>query len=146
MSDTDRFVDPSAETFANFKALDRDQPILMLNMLRFKDRATYPDDHPLAGKGLTGAEAYSEYGRTSGPIFSRVGGIIVWRGNFETTVIGPVEEYWDQVFIARYPTAHAFLEMVTDPEYRKAVVNRQAAVLTSRLLRHGESDTGDTFG
>ncbi len=140
MTYIDHYVDPSPELFAAFKALSRETPILMLNMLRFRDLAAYPENHPLANQALTGADAYKNYGRESGPVFSRVGGEIAWRGNYETMVIGPNDEYWDTVFIARYPNAHAFLEMVTDPDYRVAVVHRQAAVATSRLIRFGESD------
>ncbi|MEM1131957.1 MAG: DUF1330 domain-containing protein [Pseudomonadota bacterium] len=134
----ENYVDPSPELFAAFKALPRDKPINMINMLRFHEKAVYPEDHPLADKGMSGAEAYVEYGKTSGPIFQRVGGEVIWRGAYETMVIGPNDEYWDAVFVARYPHAGGFLEMVTDPEYRKAVVNRQAAVKTSRLIRCGD--------
>lgn len=134
----EHFVDLSPALFAAFKDLPRDTPINMINMLRFREQAVYPDDHRLAGKGLSGAEAYSQYGEESGPIFQRVGGTIIWRGGFEAMVIGPDDEHWDAVFIARYPGASAFLEMVTDPAYRKAVVNRQAAVATSRLIRCGD--------
>lgn len=140
------YLDPSPENFAHFKSLDRNTPILMLNMLRFHEQARYPEGHPKAKDGMTGAEAYRAYGLESGPIFTRVGGSIVWRGRFEGMVIGPGDEQWDAVFIARYPNAHAFLEMVKDPDYAKAVVNRQAAVLNSRLIRFGESeDTGELF-
>ena len=145
MCDESNYVDPDPQQFAIFKGLDRDQPIHMLNMLRFKEKATYPKDHPRAEEALSGAQAYAFYGVDSGPIFQRVGGSIVWRGEFQATVIGPGDERWDSIFIARYPTAHAFLEMVTDPDYRIAVVNRQAAVLTSRLIRLSSSDIGDTF-
>lgn len=139
------YVDPGREQFAFFKGLDRDQPIYMLNMLRFNDSATYPEDHPRAGESLTGAEAYDLYGVESGPIFQRVGGSIVWRGDFQATVTGPEAERWDRIFIAHYPSTHAFLEMVTDPDYRVAVINRQAAVLTSRLIRLSQQAVGDTF-
>ena len=142
----DRYLDPTREAFDAFKALPRDVPIQMLNLLRFHESAQYPDDHPNAGKGWTGARAYREYGKTSGPIFERVGGAIIWRGQMECMVIGPDDKQWDSAFIARYPTSGAFMEMVTDPEYQKAVVNRQAAVLTSRLIRFGEIDGPDTFG
>ncbi|WP_417612978.1 DUF1330 domain-containing protein [Parasphingorhabdus sp.] len=142
----DRYLDPTREAFDAFKALPRDVPIQMLNLLRFHESAQYPDDHPNAGKGWTGARAYREYGKTSGPIFERVGGTIIWRGQMECMVIGPDDKQWDSAFIARYPTSGAFMEMVTDPEYQKAVVNRQAAVLTSRLIRFGEIDGPDTFG
>ena len=141
----EQYVDPSRMNFDAFKALDGTTPILMLNKLKFHDQARYEVDHPLANRTMTGAEAYAHYGTDSGPIFSRVGGTIVWRGNFESTVIGPSDESWDQVFIARYPNAGAFLEMVTDPVYQQAVKHRQAAVLTSRLQRFAELELGNTF-
>ena len=143
--DNDHFVDPSRENFEIFKALDRTSPVLMLNKLKFYDIAKYEAGHLLENTPMTGAEAYANYGVDSGPIFSRVGGSIIWRGEFEATVIGPTDEHWDQVFIARYPSAAAFLEMVTDPVYQKAVKHRQAAILTSRLQRFGELALGDTF-
>ncbi|MGM0583077.1 MAG: DUF1330 domain-containing protein [Pseudomonadota bacterium] len=142
----ERCVDPTRAQFQAFKDLPRDHPIEMLNLVRFRDRAAYPDGHPYAAEGLTGAQAYARYGAESGPIFRRVGGTIVWRGDFQAVLTGPEDERWDEVFIARYPSAHAFLEMVTDPDYQKAVVNRQAAVLTSRLIRHAPAETGGTFG
>lgn len=139
------YVDPSRANFEAFKALDRDQPIEMLNLIRYKDEADYPEDHELAGKGLSGAEAYRNYGRESGPVFRRVGGTVVWSGTPQAMVIGPEDGLWDAAFVARYPNAHAFLEMVTDADYRKAVVHRQAAVKTSRLIRHLPRDPGDGF-
>jgi len=132
---TDQHIDPERAQFDAFKALPRDTAIHMLNLVRFKPAATYSADHPLAGQGLTGAEAYGHYGADSGPIFQRVGGRIVWRGTMAAMVIGPDTEHWDAMFIAEYPTSAAFMEMVTDPVYRQAVVHRQAAVATSRLIR-----------
>ena len=132
---SDRHIDPERAQFDAFKALPRDTPIHMLNLVRFKDKATYPAYHPLAGKALTGAEAYANYGKDSSAVFSRVGGSVVWSGTMEAMVIGPANEHWDEMFIARYPNSGAFMEMVTDPVYRQAVVHRQAAVETSRLIR-----------
>ncbi len=132
---TDRHVDPERAQFEAFKALPRDEPIEMLNLVRFREQAAYPADHELAGEGLSGADAYKHYGKASGSVFARVGGTLVYRGGFETVLIGPANERWDAVFVARYPNAAAFLEMVTDEEYRKAVAHRQAAVETSRLIR-----------
>ena len=144
---SDNYIDPTREAFDLFKELPRDEPINMLNLLRFNDAAAYPPDHPNAAHGWSGKRAYAEYGKTSGPIFQRVGGKIIWRGKMEAMVIGPQENQWDSVFIAYYPNSAAFLEMVTDPEYRKAVVNRQAAVQTSRLIRFKPVDGDDvSFG
>ena len=133
-------IDPERSQFEAFKSLPRDTPVMMLKCLRFRDKAAYDD-----GREATGAEAYATYGRESGPIFRRVGGEIIWRGDPEVTLIGPSDERWDMIFIARYPTAGAFLEMVTDPDYRLAVKHRQAAVLDSRLIRTAETKEGDGF-
>lgn len=139
-------LDPNRDQFDAFKALERGHPIEMLNLVKFRGIATYPAGHALADNGLTGAEAYKNYGRDTGPIFANLGGQIIWRGGFETTLIGPTDEAWDEVFVARYPDAHAFLAMVSNPDYQKAVVHRQAAVATSRLIRTKPGNTGATFG
>ena len=140
------YIDPQREQFDAFKALDRNEPIEMLNLVKFRPTAAYPADHELAAAGLTGAQAYRNYGAETAPIIARLGASILWRGAFQATLIGPQDEAWDEVFIARYPSAHAFLEMVTDPIYQKAVVHRQAAVETSRLIRCGAAKGGATFG
>lgn len=143
MSET--YIDPTREAFDAFKALPRDQPVWMLNLVRFRVRAVYPAGHPDAEKGWTGAEAYSAYGRDSQSVFSRIGGSVTWRGHMQTVLTGPASERWDTIFIAHYPTAGAFLAMVTDPVYRVAVVHRQAAVETSRLIRCQQQDAGSGF-
>ena len=134
------YVDPEREQFEAFKALPRDVPVMMLNLLRFRDKAAYED-----GRDATGAEAYAAYGRESAPIFKRVGGEIIWRGKPEVMLIGPQDKQWDMIFVARYPTAGAFLEMVTDPDYQAAVRHRQAAVLDSRLIRTTDAGFGEGF-
>jgi len=125
------YIDPDRAQFEAFKALDRDHPIEMLNLVKFRDRAAYPEGHELANAGLSGAEAYRNYGRETAPVIA---------------LIGPGDEVWDEMFIARYPSGHAFLEMVTDPAYRQAVVHRQAAVETSRLIRTKPGTGGTSFG
>jgi len=124
------FIDPTRETFAEFRADNRAGPIHMLNLVRLRERALYPD-----GRQATGAEAYAAYGRESEPVFARLGGAIVWRGKFELMLIGPKHERWDLCFIAQYPSVGAFVEMIRDPVYREAVKHRQAAVEDSRLIR-----------
>lgn len=135
------FVDPTKEAFAAFRTDDRPGPIQMLNLVRLRPAASYPD-----GRTATGAEAYAAYGRASYPIFQRLGGRIVWRGRFEGMLIGPTEERWDHCFIAEYPSVGAFVELIRDPAYREAVIHRQAAVLDSRLVRCAPAGLGAGFG
>ncbi|RJF76919.1 DUF1330 domain-containing protein [Rhodopseudomonas palustris] len=134
-------IDPTKEIFAQFRDNDRAGPIHMLNLVRLKPRATYPD-----GREATGAEAYAAYGRDSLPVFSRLGGKVVWQGAFELMLIGPQSERWDHMFIAKYPSVSAFVEMIRDPVYREAVKHRQAAVEDSRLIRTRPLPVGEGFG
>lgn len=140
------YIDPSPANFAAFKDLPRDEPIHMLNLLLYREFAEYPEGNPHYGKGWSGRRAYHEYGTTSGPIFQRVGGTIVWRGAFQTMVTGPDDRQWHDGFIAQYPNTGAFFAMIKDPDYQLAVVNRTAALADSRLVRFQPGETNGGFG
>ena len=129
------YLNPERPQFDDFKKLPRNMPVMMLNLLRYRDTAVYDD-----GRKATGRAAYAEYGRQSAPVFRRVGGEILWYGKPEVMVIGPTDKHWDMMFVARYPTAGAFLEMVTDPVYQQAVPHRTAALLDSRLICTSDCD------
>ena len=135
------YIDPTKEDFARFREMQREGKIHMLNLLRFREMAAYGD-----GTVATGAEAYQNYARESGPIFARLGGRQVWLGRPELILIGPAEERWDLAFIAEYPSVDAFVAMLRDDDYRKAVRHRQAAVADSRLIRMLPSTPGAQFG
>ncbi len=139
------FIDPSRANFDAFKVLPRDEPIHMLNLLLYRDLAEYPEGHEHHGNGWTGRRAYEEYGITSGPIFRRVGGKIVWRGAFQCMVTGPESREWHDGFVAQYPNSGAFFEMIKDPDYQLAVVNRTAALVDSRLVRFKPGEGGAGF-
>ncbi|TAJ70991.1 MAG: DUF1330 domain-containing protein [Phenylobacterium sp.] len=141
------YIDPDREAWEVFKALPRDQPIQMLNLVKLKPRAEYPEGHPDHGRDLTGLDAYRAYGRTTAHIFTRVGGRQVWVGKPQVMVTGPGAEAWDIAFIAEYPSSEAFIAMVRDPEYRQLVAHRTAGVADSRLLRlEPVREPGDGFG
>ena len=140
-------IDPTRAQFDAFKALPRDTPIQMLNLIRLNKQAQYAVGHPNQGKGMSGLEAYRAYGHTTAHIFKRVGGRQLWVGRPMSVVTGPADERWDIAFIAAYPSAGAFLAMVTDAEYRELVKHRQAAVADSRLIRLAPVDAvGEGFG
>ena len=137
----DAHIDPDRERFRQFRDLPRDEPAEMLNLVRLRERAAYDD-----GRDVSAADAYRAYGRESRPVFEKVGGSIIWSGDPRFMVIGPEDERWDIAFIARYPTAQAFLDMVYDPAYQAVVHHRQAAVETSRLIRMRPRESGAGFG
>jgi uncharacterized protein (DUF1330 family) len=141
------YIDPDREAWALFKALPRDRPIHMLNLIVLRPKAEYPAGHPDHGKDISGAEAYRAYGRAIGPVFEKLGARQVWSGRPEVMVTGPGSEAWDLAFIAEYPNTQAFIDMVRDPHYREHVVpHRTAAVADSRLLCLTPQDPGGDLG
>ena len=128
-------IDPSRENWTLFKSLPRDTPIRMLNLIRFKELADYPEGHPNHGQGLTGAEAYAIYREGFQALASTSGAARVWEGALESVVTGPADE-WDEAFVMGYPDSAAFLAMVKNEDYiRDIVPHRTAAVADSRLIR-----------
>ncbi len=123
-----------------FRNNSRSGPVQMLNLVKLRAKADYGD-----GRDVSGKEAYAAYGAASAPVFHRLGGRIVWRGRMEQMLIGPDKD-WDICFIAEYPSVEAFAGMHKDPEYRRAVEHRQAAVEDSRLIRMEPLDVGGNFG
>ena len=134
------YVGFDRETFKAFKDISDSRPLHMLNLVQLKEKAIYPD-----GKIVTGFEAYMRYGKESEPVFKRLGGSIVWRGEMLIGLIGPVDEKWDFCFIAEYPSVESFISMQRDETYRKAVEHRQIAVKTSRLIRMAPNSQGNNF-
>ncbi|HZZ70270.1 MAG TPA: DUF1330 domain-containing protein [Phenylobacterium sp.] len=144
---TDSYIDPDRQAWEIFKSLPRDQPIHMLNLIRLREAAAYPQGHPNHGQPITGLQAYREYGRTIAPHLARLGSRQVWAGSPQVMVTGPRTEAWDLAFIVEYPGSQAFIDMVRDPDYRENVVpHRTAAVADSRLLRLAPLDPDDKLG
>ncbi|HBK92779.1 MAG TPA: DUF1330 domain-containing protein [Parvularcula sp.] len=134
-------IDPSRAQFAAFMKLPDAGPIWMLNLIRLRKNARYED-----GRKATGAVAYKEYAKASEEFFKGVGGRIVWSGAPQAVLIGPEKERWDLAFVAEYPSAAAFGEMVRNPGYQAIVHHRTAAVKTSRLIRIAPGAAGKVFG
>ncbi len=131
------YIDPGREGWQAFKDLPRDRPIHMLNLIRFRELADYPEGHPMHGKGLTGAEAYAIYEQRFQELVADDGAAMVWEGPLECVVTGPAGE-WDKAFVMGYPHAGVFMAMVKNEAYvRDALPHRTAAVADSRLIRFG---------
>ncbi len=107
-------------------------PVVMINLLRYRERAAYPagfDATPCSGR-----EAYQRYGAVAVNKVTGVGGRIVWMAPVHGAVIAPEGEAWDDAVLVEYPSRRAFLDMVSQPDYQAAAVHRTAALADSRLL------------
>ena len=132
------YVNPDRANFELYKSLPRDQPVHLLNMVRYRDTAAYPPGHELAGTGWSGEQAFAEYLLRLMPVLDRLGAGMVWEGGFECVITGPATFEWDRVFVMGFPAAATFLALVTDPAYKADIVpHRTAGVQDSRLVRYG---------
>ena len=126
-------INPSAEQFERFlKTVPEDRPIVMLNLLRYREQAEYPAGFDAAP--CSGEEAYQRYGAVAAERVASVGGRIIWAGSADLTVIGPEHEKWDTVVLVEYPSRQAFAQMIGQPEYQAAAPHRTAALADSRLI------------
>jgi len=129
----DSHINPSAESLAALAKVPEGEKIQMLNFVRFREKAEYPEGHAHAGTDWSGQRAYRQYGQeVAGPL-GRAGAKVIWQNTAIGTVIGPDGEAWDAIFVVEYPNAQAFQTMVSDPEYLAGAANRTAALADSRL-------------
>ena len=118
-------VIPNDQQMAGFLEEGKDQPIYMVNLLKFKDKATYPDKRET---DLTGEEAYAIYGQEVRKHLEKVGAKPIFSGKVSRLMLGEVEDLWDTVAIAMYPNRKAMLDMLSDPEYIKSAQHRVAGL------------------
>jgi uncharacterized protein (DUF1330 family) len=106
-------VDPTGADLKRFMAEDDGREVVMLNLLRFK-----PDGRP----------SYEAYAAQIRPFLAQVGAEIVYLGDCRTVVVAPESHAWDAVLLVRYPSRHAFSEMVRNPDYQQITRLRTEAL------------------
>jgi uncharacterized protein (DUF1330 family) len=97
-------------------------PVVMLNLLRFKERATAPDE------GASGQEAYQRYADAMRGIVEARGGRILWMGSVGGQVIGQGAEGFHMAALVEYPSRRAFVAIATSPEVAAIGVHRAAGL------------------
>jgi uncharacterized protein (DUF1330 family) len=108
------------------------QPVVMLNLLRYRARAEYPPGTETEPR--TGRQAWEEYSRHMLPIFTKIRARPVFRAEAGVTLIGPQDPRWDEVLIVEYPSRGTIEGMIASPEYQSAMVHRIAALEDARLI------------
>ena len=118
-------VMPNEKQMEEFLEEGNDEPIFMVNLLKFKEKAEYPDKRET---DLTGREAYAIYGAEVVKHLEKVGGKPIFGSDVIRLMLGEVEELWDQVAIAMYPNRKAMLKMISDPDYIESAQHRVAGL------------------
>ena len=111
----------TSEQFAALAARPADAPLVMVNLLKFKN-----------GGGL---DRYLQYGREVNPHLERVGARIRYGGASPAGIIGDGQRpWWDAILIVQYPSPAAFIDMVTTEDCAKVHEHRAAALDRGDLI------------
>lgn len=125
-------VMPGPEQASAFFGGTENGPMVMVNLLKFKEIADYPDGRD---PGLSGREAYMRYGLAVTECLKLVGGKALFSGDVTGLILGEVEELWDMVALAYYPGPQAMLQMVALPEYQGIEIHRFAGLAGQLNIR-----------
>ncbi|WP_180980723.1 MULTISPECIES: DUF1330 domain-containing protein [Rhizobiaceae] len=104
----------TAADIDRFLAEDDAEPIVMLNLLRFKVDG--------------GRQRYLDYLAMAGPIVRRYGAEIIFAGDGATALCAEPGQSWDAVALVRYPNRSTFVKMIADPAYAVADPIRMSAL------------------
>ncbi|MGB3721509.1 MAG: hypothetical protein WA979_01665, partial [Pacificimonas sp.] len=116
-------------------------PIVMVNMLKFRDRAHYPDDFE-GDADVSGEEAYARYQHVFTVTVAETSKAdILYSGPVQQVFIGEegtAATDWDKMLIVHYPAKEDFLAMMANEQYREeGLVHRYAGLERTVLLRCG---------
>ena len=136
----ERYLEVSQESGAELFARNIEGPVMMLNLLQFRDVADYsanPELMPL--EPISGEEAFQKYIDHTIPFLKRSGGNLVYLGKGGKYLIGPQEEQWDLVMLVQQNSLSDFMAFSSNQEYISGLGHRTAALEDSRLLPIVES-------
>ena len=125
-------VMPDLQQAGDFFGAPEDGPFVMVNLLKFKPRAEYEDG---SDAGLTGAEAYARYGEAVRKLVEGLGGSVRYSGRVTGLLLGQVDELWDMVALAEYPSLAAFRQMATSPAMQAIEHHRKAGLAGQLNIR-----------
>ena len=109
------------------------QPVVMINLLRFKPRAD------ASGGEATGQEAYGRYAEQMRKVVETQGGRFLWAGRVDSTVIGEEDPGFQVVALVEYPSREKFLEIVGSDKVREIGEHRAAGLESQWLLAATET-------
>lgn len=117
-------VRPSPENLQRFLS-GRQEPVVMVNLLKFRERAVYADGRET---DLSGMEAYQLYAGEMRKRVEAAGGRFLFGGAVEGLLLGRVEELWDMVGLVEYPSPQTLFAIASSPDFAEIEAHREAGL------------------
>lgn len=110
-------INPTRKQFEALAAIPKNQPVVMLNLLKFSDSG----------------DLYKTYMKAAYPFFVNSGAEILYQGNIIHTFIGDENAAkWDKMLLVKYACKTDFIKITTAEGYPSKL--RIAALSDSRLF------------
>jgi haloalkane dehalogenase len=116
------FGDVNQETFQRMISAPTEGPFYMVNLIRYREWAEYPDGRET---DLTGREADALY--TPAEFLAAIGARVVFSTEVKNQIDGD-DILWDDISIVEYPCPLAFFAMLAHPDFQARAVHKEAGV------------------
>lgn len=127
---------PEPEQFQELMKGPADKPVVMVNLLSFKDHADGGNE------GMTGAESYMRYGENMRKFVESKGGRFIWSGRVDSMVIGESDAEFQVVALVEYPSRKAFVEIATSARVAEIGKDRSRGLEGQWLIAATEVELG----
>ena len=125
---------PNKEQIEELLKGPADQPVVMVNLLKFKERADATEGD------ASGQVAYGRYAEQMRKVVESQGGRFIWAGRVDSNVIGEDgDPEFDVVALVEYPSRQKFLEIVSSQKVRDIGEHRSAGLEMQWLIATTEA-------
>lgn len=124
-------VVPNPEQLLKLQVLPQDAPVLVFNLDRYPAKAV----DPKTGEQKTGAEVFEPYFRRGFTTLSRLGGRILWKGEYRGRISGQLDmPEWHDIRLTLYPSLAAFRRLGQNPGFQSKIAYRIAGLEASWVV------------
>jgi uncharacterized protein (DUF1330 family) len=127
---------PEREQIQELMAGPADTPVVMLNLLAFKERVDG------GSEALSGEESYKRYAEQMRTFVESKGGRFVWAGRVDSMLIGASDADFQMVALVEYPSRKAFLEIASSGYVAEIGKDREKGLAGQWLIAMTEQALG----
>jgi hypothetical protein len=105
-----------------------DGPVWMVNLMKYREVADYPDGRETA---ISGRDADDLYAPTES--LAAIGADVAFFGDVDQQLLGDAP-IWDRVGVVKYPTRRSFIEMQSRPDFQRQHVHKDAGMAETIVI------------
>ncbi len=125
---------PNKEQIEELMKGPADQPVVMVNLLKFKPRADKSEGD------ASGQAAYGRYAEKMREVVESQGGRFIWSGRVDSQVIGEDgDPEFDVVALVEYPSRQKFIEIASSQKVGEIGEHRSAGLEMQWLIATTEA-------